>query len=235
MLGPAAGTIASGLVGEGAAAIHVAVSPASTRLFLIRHGEVDPQWQGRVYGSLDVPLSERGRRDASRIANLLSGADLAAVVSSGLSRTEHMAAGLRSTRRLEREDDPALRELERGEWAGLSLAELEAASPGAWTAWFRNPATERPPGGESLNDLFERVKPRIDHWSRAHSGRSVALVTHGWVVRVLVCHVLGAGFELAPRLDVRTGDVTLLRWALEDGEYALEAFCLDRLRPQLSE
>jgi len=128
-----------------------------------------------------------------------------------------------------------LRELERGEWAGLSLGELEARSPGAWSSWFRNPAIERPPGGESLNDLFERVKPRIDHWSQVYAGGCIALVTHGWVVRVLVCHVLGLGFELAPRLDVRTGDVTLLRWTLEDGQATLEAFGLDRLTPQLSE
>lgn len=206
------------------------MSPRATRLFLIRHGEVDPAWQGKIYGSLDVPLSERGREDGLRVARLLAETDLDAVVSSGLTRTEHMAACLRERRQLARIDDPALRELERGEWAGRLPSELEARWPGAWAAWFEDPATQRPPGGESLGDLLDRVRPRVEHWARLHAGRSLAVITHGWVVRVLVCHVLGAPLLVAPRLDVRTGDVAVLRWPSEGGpgRLELEAFALDR-------
>jgi probable phosphoglycerate mutase len=215
----------------------VRVSARATRFFLIRHGEVESAWQGRVYGSLDVPLSDRGLRDGSRVASDLSGTELAAVVSSGLGRTEHMAACLRTRRALPRIDDPGLRELERGAWAGLSMPELEIRWPGAWAAWFADPATARPPGGESLDDLFERVRPRLDHWASQHPGGSIALVTHGWVVRVLVSHVIGAPFLLAPRLDVRTGDITVIRWPTGQPSSGpeLEGFALGPESPQLSE
>lgn len=204
------------------------MSAASTRIFLLRHEEVASAWRGRIYGALDVPLSDQGLEAALRTANSLSGIPLAAVVSSGLTRTEHTAAHLRAPRKLDRIDDPALRELERGDWAGLHQEELERRFPGAFEAWFRAPAEVRPPRGESLRDLLARVGPRVRHWAESHPGQSIALVTHGWVVRVLVCELLGAPLELAPRLDVRTGDVHVLHWAHPDGACELEAFARDR-------
>jgi broad specificity phosphatase PhoE len=213
------------------------MSARTTRLYLVRHGEVASSWHGRIYGALDVPLSPRGMREGERVARTLEHVDLAAVVSSGLVRTEQAAARLRALRALERIDDPDLRELERGAWAGLALSELEALQPGAWSAWTRSPASSRPPAGESLTDLLARVRPRIEHWASAFPNRSIALVTHGWVVRVLVCHVLGASLDLAPRIDVRTGDIALLRWPTTPPRAApeLEAFALDQPGRQLSE
>lgn len=215
----------------------VPMSMGSTRLFLVRHGEVEVAWRGRIYGSLDVPLSEHGRTEGIRVACALRGAAITSVVSSGLERTEHVARCLREQRGLARADDPDLRELDRGEWAGRTPQELEACWPGAWAAWFASPANGRPPGGESLNDLLKRVLPRLDHWTRMSPGHSVALVTHGWVLRVLVCHVLGAPLDSAPRLDVRTGDIVAMRWPVQPqaGAAVLEAFALDVAHPQLSE
>lgn len=210
---------------------------AKTRVILARHGEVDPAWHGRIYGSLDVPLSEAGRRQSARLAEALTILAPDAVVSSGLQRTEDTAAHLRSRLGAPRLDDPELRELDRGAWAGLSQDELERREPGAWSRWFGAPGDSRPPGGESLEDLRRRVEPRLEHWARIHAGGAVAIVTHGWVVRVLVCRALGAELGLAPRLDVRTGDACVLRCTTSPAgmRVELEAFALDLDSPQLSE
>lgn len=210
---------------------------AYTRVILARHGEVDPAWHGRIYGSLDVPLSPGGRRQSERLAEALASLGIDEVVSSGLQRTEDTAAHLRARLGTVRRDDPELRELDRGSWAGLSQDELERREPGAWASWFGAPAASRPPGGESLEDLLRRVEPRLEHWVRECPGGSLAIVTHGWVVRVLVCRALGAGLDLAPRLDVRTGDASVLRCFPGDRRvrFELEAFALDLDSPQLSE
>lgn len=209
---------------------------SATQIYLVRHGEVDEAWRHRVYGALDVPLSASGRREAERAARSLSAVDLGAVISSGLSRAEHGAARLRATRGLPRIEDRDLRELERGAWAGLLVRELEQRDPQAWQAWFRSPSRVRPPGGENLEDLLRRALPRIEHWAQAHAGQTIAIVTHGWVVRVLVCHALGASLDLAPRLDVRTGDIAQIR--VHRGSTSLicelEAFGLDLAIDQFS-
>lgn len=202
------------------------MAPRPDRLYLLRHGEVDPAWHGRIYGALDVPLSEGGKDEARRAAARLSGLALGAVVSSGLARTEFGAELLRTPRGLSALVDPELRELERGAWAGLTLAELEAREPGAFAGWARRPAESRPPGGESLGDLAARVTPRVRHWCARHAGRDVALVVHGWVVRVVLCEALGLELDRATRLDVRTGDLFVLRREAAGG-LALESFACD--------
>jgi len=203
------------------------VAGPATRVFLVRHGAVDPAWHGRIYGALDVPLSAAGRDEARAAAERLAHEPLAAAVSSGLARADFGAECLRAARGLERLVDPDLRELERGDWAGLGLDELERRHPGAWAAWYASPATVRTPGGESLDDLAARAVPALERWVERYSGRSIALVTHGWVVRVLICHVLGAPNALAPRLDVRTGDIALLEWTAP-ATARLVGFALDR-------
>ncbi len=195
-----------------------------TRLFLVRHGRVESAWVERLYGGLDVPLSELGRRQAERAAALLANEPLDAVVSSGLARTEHGAACIRRGRGLERRDEPALVELDRGAWAGLTRAELERREPGAWDAWWEAPHERRPPAGESLEDLAARVLPCVEALVRELDGGAAAIVSHSWVTRIVVAHVLGLGPAGARELDVPPGGVCALdwpsRWPL--GEASLE-------------
>ena len=208
----------------------------ATRIVLVRHGAVHADWRGRVYGALDVPLSGEGKAEAELVARRLERANFDAVISSGLERTEYGAALLRASRALPRIDDRELRELERGEWAGAEVSDLERHQTNAWAAWFASPASLRPPGGESLADLFARVRPRVDHWAHAQPRATIALVTHGWVVRVLLCFTLRAPLDFAPRIDIRTGDIAVLRWPLHPSAHPiLDAFALDGELPQFSE
>ena len=207
---------------------------STTRLILVRHGAVDAAWRDRVYGCLDVPLSEEGRGEARTAAARLAEAELAAVVSSGLARAEFGAALLRADRALERQDDFDLREIDRGAWAGRPLADLERDEPGAWRAWHERPATNRAPDGESLADLAVRVRPRFDAWAARHPGASVAIVSHSWVVRVAVCTVLDVSLDQAPRFDVTTGGVVVIEWPVDRASGlrpTLSGFVTDRPPP----
>lgn len=196
-----------------------------TRVLLLRHGQVAHGWRGRIYGAVDVPLSPQGELQGPNIAALLATEHLSAVISSGLSRTESMAAAVRSRQGLERVDDAELRELERGSWVGLRPEEVDARWPRAWSAWCEEPHVRSAPGGESLADLDRRVRPRLDHWAARFPGQSIALVTHAWVIRVLVCHVVGLSLSQAPKLEIGTADFVALRWLPPPVVGTLESFC----------
>jgi broad specificity phosphatase PhoE len=182
-----------------------------TRILLIRHGEVASDWAGRVYGAFDVPLSERGHQQTRRIVGALRSVDLCAVVSSGLQRTEAMAATLCESRALERHRDPELREVERGSWVGKHPGKMEASEAEAFLRWSHDSKQRAPGGGESLEDLAARVQPRLVHWAHVYAGETLAVVTHAWVIRVTLCQVLGASLDRASRIEVQTGEVILLK------------------------
>ena len=186
-----------------------------TRLVLLRHGQVAHEWRHRIYGCHDVPLSDRGEREAHAAAEALADVSLDAVVSSGLERTEFTARLLRAPRDLPRRDDSELREIDRGEWIGRELADLAREEPEAWDAWCRTPSVSRAPGGESLGDLSARVLPRLDEWARRHPGGRVAFVAHSWVIRVAVCHALELSLDVSPRLAIGTGEWVAIDWPAE--------------------
>lgn len=183
-----------------------------TRIHLVRHGRVEAPWPERVYGRLDVPLSEAGRQDARGAAERLAPRPLDAVWSSGLERAEIGAELLRQGRGLERRIDARLEEIDRGRWAGRSFAAIEREEPGALARWSADPGGVRSPDGESLTDVAARVLPALGELALLHPGGEVAVVAHSWVIRVAVCHTLSAPLALAPRLDLPPGSLTSLDW-----------------------
>jgi len=203
-----------------------------TRVHLVRHGRVSAEWRGRVYGQLDVALSDSGKAEAQRAADALEGHEFACVVSSGLERAEFGAACIRSARGLERRDESALAEIDRGEWAGLLPNEIEERWPGGWRSWWLDPALHRPPGGESLEDLEARVLPCVQGLADEFSNRELAIVAHSWVIRVCVTHALGLPADAATRLELPPASVVVLDWPQAQAgalkRPTLAGFCADR-------
>jgi len=200
----------------------------STRLFVIRHGEVDDAWRERIYGRLDVPLSGRGREQCAAVAAALAGVPLDAVVSSGLARAEAGAAALRAARPgLVRRDETALLELDRGPWAGRSKAELRAADPAGLARWEASRGVLGPAGSEQVAELAARVIPALARLAAEFPGGSVAVVAHLWVVRAAVCCALGLPAERAAQVAVAPGGIAVLDWP------ALGSAPEPRLRPSL--
>lgn len=189
----------------------------STVIHLFRHGAVASPWHGRIYGRMDVPLSEEGHEQAAWSAASLDGLQLAVVVSSGLPRAEETARLLREPRGLERRDDADLLEIDRGRWAGLAPEEVEALTPGAFTAWKRSGGVLAPPGGETLQVMASRVVPALEGLAERHPGRRVAVAAHMWVLRIAACVGLRRPLQRAASVEVGTGARLDLTWTGADG------------------
>lgn len=190
----------------------------SILVYLVRHGEVDPAWRGRIYGGLDIELSATGRAEARDGARVLAEARIDRVVSSPLRRALFTARLLAAPRGLAVREHDGLKEIDRGDWAGSTFDELQARDPGAHARWLAAPSTTRPPRGESLTDLEERVtaalRETIDEQpptDREHP--CVAVTAHGWVVRVLLCRALHISSDAAERVRMRTGSIHAIAWA----------------------
>ncbi|MEZ6017486.1 MAG: histidine phosphatase family protein [Planctomycetota bacterium] len=192
---------------------HLDATPHTTRIYLIRHGEVDDAWRDRIYGRLDVPLSARGHEQCVRIAAALAPIALDAVVSSGLMRAEDAAAALRATRPgLQRRDEPSLLELDRGPWAGRSKSELRAEDPAGLERWERSRGVLGPAGSESVAEVAARVLPALDRLAAEFAGGAVAVVAHLWITRVAACRALGLAPDRAASLAIPPGGFVVLDW-----------------------
>jgi probable phosphoglycerate mutase len=164
-------------------------------LWFVRHGE--STWnasrlvQGQAGGSV---LTAKGRREAARAAARLCDMSIAAIYSSDLDRARQTAAIFAGVLRLPLRLDPALRERSFGDAEGHPLSELGAAASGIEGDRVVDPGA-RPPMGESLSELYERVQAFITALEARAPDGDVLIVTHGGVIRVAEAYCNGVAVD----------------------------------------
>ena len=156
-----------------------------TRVWLIRHGEPAETARQRCYGSLDVGLSEAGRAQMRRVAEYLRGEQFSAVYASPRSRAMESAQIL-TAERCPVEITPALREIDFGEFEGLTYDEIARRYPELYRRWMERPTEVQFPGGESFHAAQERVLAAFHAILREREGQTFAVVSHGGVNRILL-------------------------------------------------
>lgn len=149
-----------------------------TTILLARHGETEWNRTGRYQGWADPPLNETGRAQARLLAEQLRSTPFDAVYSSDLRRARETAEIVAAPHGVPVVVEPGLREIDVGEWSGLTRAQVEA----------RFPDDERP-GGETRQHHTARVLAAAERIARAHPGQRILLVSHGGTMRALRTHV----------------------------------------------
>lgn len=165
---------------------------AHTRLYLIRHGQVEGFGHKRYNGQADVALTPLGRSQSEQLAERLAERPLAAVYGSDLSRCAYATHCLAAAHGLQPMLLPEVRELHIGEWEGRTWQELQDSYPQEWQARLQDLVNYRVPGGESLAEMAQRVRPALSRIVERHRGEEVVLVGHGGVNRVILLDAIGA-------------------------------------------
>jgi len=158
-----------------------------TTLYFVRHGESVSNLITQFAGSLDMPLTEKGRKQATVTADFLSNVPFSAVYASDLSRAYDTGAAIAKTHNIPIFGESALREIFAGEWEGKTYSRLEVEYPESYGVWLRQIGLTQCPGGESVEQLQTRVSAFVDGVVRRHRGETICIVTHATPIRVMEC------------------------------------------------
>ncbi len=158
-------------------------------LILIRHGRIDSLYEGRLVGSTDVPLSTAGREQAARLTSFLSGKSPDICYSSPMNRCRETAEIAMGGTAMEIIVDDRLREAYFGDWEGMSFGEIAEKHPAGVEKWAQFDHEFSFPEGEKLGDFAERIRTVTDMLTGLIA-RTVAVFTHGGVIRFMLCHLL---------------------------------------------
>lgn len=201
-----------------------------TTLYLIRHGETEGSDTKRYHGSIDVLLSEKGKQQAAEKADLLrqyvekattskhlsylkdihdsagnqdtsNPSGLRAVYCSSLSRAIQSAEIIARPFGLQPVEVADLRERSFGIWEGMSFSEIREQYPEEFASWAQNPLAYAPVGGETTLEVRDRVVKAISEIVGQHAGGEIAVVAHGGVNRIMLCHILGMPLENVFRIE----------------------------------
>ncbi len=163
-----------------------------TRLYLIRHGEVEGAGTSRYNGHADVSLTDRGKSQYVQMGERLSDTKIAACYTSDLFRCAWGAELLGARFGITPVRNPNLRELDIGIWEGMTWAELMEKYPEEWKSRLTDIVNYRVPGGENLLDLQGRIMPVISEIVERHRDEEVLVVAHGGANRVILLDAIGA-------------------------------------------
>lgn len=107
---------------------------------------------------------------------------------------------------------PQLRERSFGIWEGMTFSEIKETYPSEFESWAGDPLKYSPPGGESTMEVHGRVIRALDMVVGNHRGGRIAIVAHGGVNRVILCHLLGIPLENIFRIEQNHGAVNIVEF-----------------------
>lgn len=179
-------------------------------IYLIRHGSIETENSERRYiGQIDIPLSDKGIRQARLLQAELDGKNISSIFCSDLTRSvetariisERWDAGL-----VIRRD---LREINMGEWEGRTFKEIAACYPGEYAKRGKDILSYRAPGAESFEECRSRVIAAFTE-IEACTAENILIVGHAGINRLLLCHVLGMPLENLFRISQGYGCINII-------------------------
>ncbi|AFU00165.1 bifunctional RNase H/acid phosphatase [Nocardia brasiliensis] len=188
-----------------------------TRLLLLRHGQTELSVQRRYSGRGNPPLTELGREQAARAAKMLAAkGDISAVLSSPLSRARDTAQAAADALDAPLTVLDGLIETDFGDWEGLTFAEAAQRDPELHARWLGDPSVPAP-GGESFDQVRERVDAVRRDLVTQYPGTNLVVVSHVTPIKTLLQLALAAGPSLLYRLHLDLAALSIAEFYPDGG------------------
>jgi probable phosphoglycerate mutase len=177
-----------------------------TLLLVVRHAahaDLGARLTGRADGR---PLTPEGERQAEAVAQRLKGEALSEVRTSPRLRARMTAEAIARAGGAALVEDPSLDEIDFGDWTGMAFADLDGRPD--WDMWNRARAAARPPNGEAMSEVADRIWAHAAALAARRPGERIALVSHCDVIRALVATCLGLSLDHLLRFEVAPASVS---------------------------
>ena len=158
-----------------------------------------------------MPLSPPGESQVRLLGQQLAHEAIDLIVTSDLQRARATGAAIAHYHHVPVYEDPAISEISLGAWEGLAFTELRECDPEAYYGWQNKPLDVRPPGGETIIQLRDRVVRALQFWYTGHAEDTVVWATHGGVIRVLLCHLLNTDLNSWGQYKRENASITEVR------------------------
>jgi len=187
-----------------------------SKLILIRHADTGSYYRGRLVGATDVDADKNGLNDLKRLKSTLDKFSVATVYCSPLARARQTVERLQSlsSRFKEIFFDERLREIDFGDWEMRNFQEIAKEYPEKLDSWARYTGFEFP-GGESVASFVNRISQILAEFKNMDR-ENIVVVTHGGVIRTIICLALGIDVRHYLLFEILAGSLTILDM-YEDG------------------
>lgn len=174
------------------------------KIILVRHAETGIQYKGRYIGSTNLAISDKGVQQSKELSHRLKGYGAVRCLASPMLRTRQTAKLVWGTPDSAWGHDDLLKEIDFGHWEGKSFAEISQEYPKDVEKWAVEGEHFCFPGGEKTGDFWSRIDKCAAHLTDLPES-PLLVITHGGVIRSLICSFLGLSYEKYLLFDVQPG------------------------------
>ncbi|MFD1128999.1 histidine phosphatase family protein [Paenibacillus provencensis] len=157
-----------------------------TTIYIVRHGQTEWNVLGKMQGHQDSPLTELGTRQARWLGEALAEEPIDVIYSSSSGRAVHTAEVIRGSREIPVTLTDNLREMNLGLWEGRTGDELKLEEPMKYQQFWEEPELFAADGGETYIETMDRAQQELKHILKVNQGKTVLIVTHTVVVKLLM-------------------------------------------------
>jgi len=146
------------------------------QIVLIRPGSTDYDEQGRIQGTLDIPLNEQGSREVERIIQEVRPLGIEAIYCGPCQSVCQTATAISEALELKLKKLDTLRNIDHGLWQGMLVEDVKRKQPKVYRQWQDQPEIICPPEGEMLSEAQERLQAALCKILKKHKQGTIALV-----------------------------------------------------------
>ena len=190
-----------------------------TSIYLVRHGQTAWNKEEIFRGRTDVPLDETGLKQAELAGQYFKGIEIHAIYSSPLSRAWQTAQKIAQIQTVKVEPLGGILDMSFGDWEGHAHQEIRKMDNETYRQWVESPHLVKLPGGESLDDVRGRAMAALEEVLRKHSEKTIVLVSHRVVCKVMICAILGLDNSHFWQIAQDTTAINLIQY--KKGKYIL--------------
>lgn len=178
------------------------------KLILVRHGTTICNEGGALSGLTDSILSERGKLQASKLADYLKDKNIDKIYTTPFSRTKETVDRLAKIKTIQIEERCQLNEINFGDFEGLPFKSIEERYPEEVKKMINEGFKYKYPNGESLEDTFMRVKSELKKIIRDNENSTVLICSHGGTIRNIISYLLCGDYKYHWNFRVDNGSIT---------------------------
>ncbi len=183
-----------------------------TRLFLLRHGEVETRYHRTFGGRIDMDLSPEGHRQAQALAHYLRRVQFDAIYASPMKRAQQTLAPILHERSAAPNTIEHLCEVHFGDWTGLTWQEVHDKYQVSAFHWLEMLEAAKVPSGECSRTFRSRIEPCLNDILKSHPGQKVAIVCHGGVIRMILSILLHVPLPKTAHFEIEYASLTELSY-----------------------
>lgn len=196
-----------------------------TKITLVRHAQTKANMKRSFSGRKEVPLSTYGYQQIRDLTNRLRGIAFDAVYSSPMKRAIETVRPIAKELHQPVITDDGLLELSYGELEGTPRDEIADKFPDVWEFFIQYDYFKGVPGQEEVEEGLARFMHCLKRLARLHPNGHILVASHGMIIRIFVCYLLGMPFSKLPEVDrTRNTALTELEFDFDTEKFTLLSY-----------